>query len=115
MTIAGPISSFNALQTNFTNGALDTWTFSVQALIPVWFNDYLEFTLPDEVSVPDATAFVCKPLNNIQSIMPPCSVNNKRVKIIFNTFTSPNSAFGLTIYGIKNPPSTKTSTGFKDV
>jgi hypothetical protein len=65
MINAGPISSFNALQTNYTNGALDMWTFSVQALIPVWVNDYLEFTLPDEVTVPDASAFACKPLTNI--------------------------------------------------
>ena len=97
MINAGPISSFNALQTNYTNGAIDMWTFSVQALIPVWVNDYLEFTLPDEVTVPDASAFSCKPLTNLQSIMPPCSVTDKRVKIVFNTFTSPNSAFGFTI------------------
>lgn len=63
MTLAGPVTSFSAVQTNFTNGDLNTYTFSVQAVIPVVPGDKVTFTFPREIEV--LSSITCIPLTNI--------------------------------------------------
>jgi hypothetical protein len=52
MNIPGEISSFSAQPADFTNGAENVYTFSIQASILVIPGDILSFTLPAEVGAP---------------------------------------------------------------
>lgn len=62
MVNAGPITSFNTQQANFTNGDVNTYYFSVKALIPVIKGDKFTMTLPSEIGAPiDATQMDCEP------------------------------------------------------
>ena len=46
MTVAGPITSFSMEASDFENGIVNTYTFSIQAQIPVIVGDKFTFTLP---------------------------------------------------------------------
>lgn len=114
MINAGPITSFDIQQTNFTNGDTNTYTFSVQAVIPVVVGDKFTMTLPSEMGAPaDAATLACQPTQNLVKMK--CSVTGQVIKIVFSEFTQPSGAFSWTISGIKNPGSTKPTEYFSDV
>jgi hypothetical protein len=108
MAIAGEILSFSAQQSSFINGEVNTFTFSIQASIPVFKGDQLSFVLPDEVGAPaNVDEMQCKGTSNVIDLT--CSVVDKTITIIFNDFENDEGAFTWEISGIKNPTSTKTS------
>ena len=114
MVNAGPITSFDMQQTNFTNGDTNTYTFSVQAVIPVVVGDKFTMTLPPEMGAPaDAATLACQPTQNL--IKMKCSVSGQVINIILVEFSQPNGAFSWTISGIKNPGSTKPTDYFSNV
>ena len=47
VTVMGDLSSFGAVPSNDTNGAENTYTFSLQTLIPLIEGDRLFFTIPE--------------------------------------------------------------------
>ena len=47
VTIMGDLSSFGAVPSNVTNGAENTYTFSLQTTIPLLEGDRLFFTIPE--------------------------------------------------------------------
>lgn len=55
----------------------------------------------------------CKGTSNIIDLT--CSVVDKTITIVFNDFENDEGAFTWELSGIKNPTSTKTSQGFKEV
>jgi hypothetical protein len=57
---AGPITSFSVTPTSVINGEANTYTFAVQALIPIKKGDKFTMTLPIEMEPPvDADAMNC--------------------------------------------------------
>lgn len=114
MTVAGPITSFSITQTNFTNGDVNTFTFAVQALIPVIKGDKFTMTLPDEIGAPaDVATMNCTVRSNI--IKMTCEVDGQKITLNLEEFEQPTGAFSWSLSGIKNPGSTRPSTPFKDV
>jgi hypothetical protein len=111
MTIAGPVTSFSAIQTNFTNGNLNSYTFSVQAVIPVVPGDMFTFTFPAEIGVP--SQIKCVPLSNVVDMS--CVASGKKVTMTLRNFTQPSGAFSWSLQNIQNPGSTKPSSSFTDV
>lgn len=113
MTIAGPISSFSAVQANFTNGDVNVYTFAVQALIPVVVGDKFTMTLPEEMGAPTDATINCQPRSNI--IRMSCTITGHIITVELEEFSQPAGAFTWTMEGIKNPGSTKPSTPIANV
>ena len=114
MTVAGPITSFSMEASDFENGIVNTYTFSIQAQIAVIVGDKFTFTLPEEMEPPvDASAMDCQPLDNILKMT--CQIDDRKVTIIFDEFELADQAFTWTISGIKNPGSTKPSDPVSEI
>ena len=108
MTVAGPITSFSMEASDYENGVVNMFTFSIQAQIPVIVGDKFTFTLPQEMGPPvDAASMDCQPLDNIKKMT--CQIDGRKITIIFDEFELDDQAFSWTISGIKNPGSTKPS------
>jgi len=66
MTQPGVMESFSVLQTNSTNGALNTYVFSLQSKIPLADGDRLQFDVPPQIVPPKSSAEMdCKGRDNV--------------------------------------------------
>lgn len=112
MTIAGEILSFSAQPQSFINGAINTFTFSVQASIPLLRTDSLSFKLPLEMQAPEK--LTCIEILNL--IEPKCIISDEGVITVrFTDFENADGAFSWQITDLRNPSSTQPSSPFVDV
>ena len=74
MTIPGDMTGFEASQDNTTNGVVNDYSISFQAVIPIIETDKFSLTLPPEMGAP-ATAddMACEPVDNVSDFT--CTVD----------------------------------------
>ena len=74
----------------------------------------MSFEIPSDMVPPaDVATMDCQPLSNI--IRMSCTINGRKVTVLFEEFELADSAFTWSIAGIKNPGSTKPSQSFANV
>jgi hypothetical protein len=95
MVNPGPITSFNVQPSLFVNGDINTYLFSVQAVIPVLKGDGLTMKLPVDIGPPTTTTMNCQPRQNIVKMT--CTVVDQTIFIVFDEFLSSSGAFSWTI------------------
>ena len=78
VTEMGTLTSFGAVPGNVTNGAENTYTFSLQTQIPIAEGDQLFFTIPSQITVPEtANELNCRPGDKIVRLR--CSVSGRNI------------------------------------
>lgn len=74
----------------------------------------MSFQIPSDMVPPaDVATMDCQPLSNI--IRMSCTIDGRKVTVLFEEFELADSAFTWSIAGIKNPGSTKPSQPFANV
>ena len=74
----------------------------------------MSFEIPSDMVPPaDVATMDCQPLSNI--IRMSCTIDGRKVTVLFEEFELADSAFTWSIAGIKNPGSTKPSQSFANV
>lgn len=114
MALSGQVQSLSLQQGSFVNGAVNNYTFSMQTDIPVLKGDKFSFKIPAEVSVVTATGQLnCTGRTNV--LKASCYVKDNVITSVFEELNATNGVFSWEISGIRNPSSTKTSSGFSNI
>jgi len=117
MTIEAALTAFDATPSNVTNGADNTYTFSVVTEIPLLDGDRLSFTMPDQITAPSQSAELdCLPVEGLAKIT--CSISGRSLTIVLDEVSQARGAKGATgtfkwtLAHIKNPPTLERSDKF---
>ena len=113
MTIPGQLGSFSATPTNETNGALNTYNFSMISEIPLKDDDKLSYKLPAEVGPPGQEELNCLPVLGFEEIE--CTISGSIVEVKFTKLSEYTGTFQWSIDNIRNPISTRPSESFKEI
>ena len=112
MTIEATLAAFDAAPSNVTNGADNTYTFSMDpGSLPLLDGDRLSFTMPDQITVPSQSAeLACRPVEGLEKIT--CSVSGRSLTIVLDEVSQATGTFKWTLAHIKNPPTLERSDKF---
>lgn len=116
MSIIGEITTVDITPSNFINGEINTYTFTISSPIPIEMGDRLKFKFPKELTPPsDKEEMACFARTNVLSI--DCQIAGRDVTITFELVVkqSGGGTYAFTMENIGNPFSTKTSEGFQDI
>jgi len=114
MTIPGELSSFSAQQSNFTNGDINRYEFSMQSEIPLYNGDKLSFELPPELQAPPKSEDLnCKGKEGFTEIT--CTISGNHMVVVFKELARPYGTFAWSADNIRNPISTKPSSSFSNI
>ena len=114
MTTPGSMISFSVLQSNYTNGALNTYVFSLQSTIPLQDGDRLQFDVPPQITPPKSSSEMdCKGRDNVAQVS--CSVSGRSMIVQFQKISGTTGTFGWTVDNMKNPASSMPSESFSGI
>lgn len=120
MTIAAGITSFSVSTTNPINGRPNTFIFSINTRIQIINGDYFEFTVPDEIGLPnDSEDLIITPVERetttdvfVQDTLSVVLSGRKLIVTFLNVVGSQTGTYSFTIDGMSNPPSEMETSPF---
>jgi hypothetical protein len=116
MSIIGVITTVDITPSNFVNGFVNTYTFTISSPIPIEIGDRLKFKFPSALTPPvENAAMKCAGRTNVLSVE--CQIAGRDVTVTFQLVVkqSGGGTYAFTIESVGNPFSTRTSVGFKDI
>ena len=114
MTVMGDLSSFGAQPSNVTNGAENTYTFTLATQIPIHNGDTLYFTMPKQITTPpNAEALDCLPVAGLTDIK--CAISPDFISVEFAEVEFADGTFQWTFDNLQNPPTLQRSDKFSEI
>ena len=112
-TIASDITAFSLTRTNTTNGAVNTYTFTLETNAPILVGDVLTFTFPEEIKLNGGNEISeCNMLTDGDEFI--CGVSGSDIQITVAQIVNPNS-MRWEMTNVKNPGSLAPTGSFTDI
>ena len=121
MTILAKVENFSVDPGSDVNGAINTYAFTIRTKVPILEGDVFRFTFPSEIVLPSDTkdlniASIVREVNDVEvSDDLDVEIAGNTVFVKFSKVADSTGTYRWTLDNIRNPPSTKPSSSFKNI